>query len=81
MCKLSYLQIIRTHYEEKKAILGHDQHLEFERDQNLIRLDIPSGPPGITTSDKAWTIMALGPAVVCSAFTTFLSGLHPHIHN
>jgi hypothetical protein len=44
------------------ATLGHDQRFEFEKDQNLIRLDIPS--VGITTSDKAWRITALGPPVV-----------------
>ena len=44
------------------ATLGHDQRFEFERNQNLIRLDIPRA--GITTSDKAWRITALGPPVV-----------------
>ena len=46
------------------ATLGHDQQFEFERDQNLIRLDIP--PEGITTSDEAWRITPLGPPVVGS---------------
>ena len=46
------------------ATLGHDQRFEFERDQNLIRLDIPRA--GITTNDKAWRITALGPPVVGS---------------
>ena len=46
------------------AKLGHDQRFEFERDQNLIRLDIPLA--GITTSDKAWRITAPGPPLVCS---------------
>jgi hypothetical protein len=41
------------------ATLGHDQRFEFGSDQDLIRLDIPSA--GITTSDNAWRIMALGP--------------------
>ena len=45
-----------------RTTLGHDQRFEFERDQNLITLDIPSA--GITTSDKAWTITALGPPVI-----------------
>ena len=44
------------------ATLGHDQLLEFERNQNLITLDIP--PEGTTTSDEAWRIIALGPPVV-----------------
>ena len=47
------------------ATLGHDQQFEFERDQNLIRLDIPSA--GVTTRDEAWRITALGPPVVCLA--------------
>ena len=55
--------------------LGHDQRFEFERNQNLIELDIP--PEGITTSDKAWRITALGPSVVGSAvYTTSLTKLH-----
>ena len=49
------------------ATLGHDQRFEFERDQTLIRLDIPSA--GVTTSDKAWRITALGPPVVRLANT------------
>ena len=59
---LSYLQIIRAYYQKMNATLGHDQRFEFERDQNLITLDIPTA--GITTRDKAWTITALGPPVV-----------------
>jgi hypothetical protein len=50
------------------ATLGHEQLFEFEKDQNLIRLDIPSA--GIITSNKAWRITALGPPVVCLAVTT-----------
>jgi hypothetical protein len=66
MCKLSHLQIIRTYYKENNATLGHHQHFEFGKNQNLIRLDI-SQEEGITTSDKAWRIRALGPPVVCLA--------------
>ena len=43
------------------AVLGLSQPVEFEEDQ--IGLDIPF-PSGITTNDKAWRIIALGPPVV-----------------
>ena len=52
-----------------RATLGHDQRFEFERDQSLITLDIPSA--GITTRDKAWTITALGPPVVGYHFLAY----------
>ena len=51
------------------ATLGHDQLFEFERDQNLITLDIPTA--GITTRDNAWTITALGPPVVGYHFLAY----------
>ena len=60
-----HLQIIRKYYRKMNATLGHDQQFEFERDQSLIRLDIPSA--GVTTRDEAWRITALGPPVVCLA--------------
>ena len=66
---LSCLQIIRTYYEKMRATLGHDQRFEFERDQNLITLDISLA--GITTRDKAWTITALGPPVVGYHFLVY----------
>ena len=59
------------------ATLGHDQQLEFESDQNLIKLDIP--PEGTTTSDEGWRITPLGSAVVGLAVTTFLTRLHAHL--
>ena len=69
-----HLQIISKYYRKMNATLGHDQRLEFESDHNLIRLDIP--PEGITTSDEAWRITALGSSVVCTAVATSLTRLH-----
>ena len=61
------------------ATLGHDQEFEFERNQSLIKLNIP--PEGTTTSDEAYRITPLGPAVVGSAVTTSLTKLHTQYSN